>query len=137
MQTVGYVVDGYDISIRSTPSSFNVTWAMWKKNCILTGQAMKLCLSVCIQAPQCCVVRFVFTATLCVPKGCQNINKLSVCIFCFFGLYDMFLLHLCRRGCWGELTKPCFIFSDHARREHWSLLQIVLCVCARYMSSGM
>jgi len=73
VQTVGYVVVGHDISIRTAPSSFDVTWAMWKKNYFLPEQAMKLHLSGNIQALQCCAVHCVFAATLCVPKGCQNI----------------------------------------------------------------
>jgi hypothetical protein len=42
VQTVGCVVDGHGISIRTASSSFDVTWAMWKKNYFLPEQAMKL-----------------------------------------------------------------------------------------------
>jgi len=41
-QTVGYVVVGHDIPIGTAPSSFDVTWAVWKKNYFLPEQAMKL-----------------------------------------------------------------------------------------------
>jgi hypothetical protein len=42
VQTVGYIVAERDISIRTAPSSFDVTWAMWKKNYFLLEQAVKL-----------------------------------------------------------------------------------------------
>jgi len=42
VQTVGYIVVEHDISIRTASSSFDVIWAMWKKNYFLLEQAMKL-----------------------------------------------------------------------------------------------
>jgi hypothetical protein len=38
VQSVGYVVDGHDISIRTALSSFDMACAMWKKNRFLPEQ---------------------------------------------------------------------------------------------------
>jgi hypothetical protein len=66
----------------------------------------------------------VLCSTLCVhchpvcPKTLsEHKHTISLHLLLFWAVWHV-STHLCCHGCWGELTKPCFIFSDHARREH-------------------
>ena len=66
----------------------------------------------------------VLCSTLCVhchpvcPKTLsEHKHTISLHLMLFWAVWHV-STHLCCHGCWGELTKPCFIFSDHARREH-------------------
>jgi hypothetical protein len=40
---LGYVVDGYDISIRTAPVVSDMIWTTWKKNYFLPEQARTFC----------------------------------------------------------------------------------------------
>lgn len=135
-QTVGYVVVGHDIPIGTAPSSFDVTWAVWKKNYFLPEQGMKLRWSGYIQeAPQCRVVHCIHCHPVCPKRLSEHKHTIGLHLLLFWAVWHVSAQSLLP---WvlGWINKTTFHLQWPCK-EGTLVLTSNSAVCARFMSSGM